>query len=896
MSTQLFISEGGAHGHMNHIYDNRYLTFAKVKEILSAASSGQLEGTEKTDGFNIFVGYKDGKARAARNKTDIKKGGMDAIDLANREFAGGESIKNTYVNAFKTFERGVNSLTPEERWEIFGRDGNIFYNAEIQGPAASNVVNYDTNYLTIHQRGHSAFDLTTGRRLDVNVDKNVAKLSAVIDKMQKAVEGEKFAVHMNAIRKLKSLDDDKALNLAVNRIDKATSAYGISDNNTIEDFLRAKLLFLVADAHPELGEEYHKLIVERILGNDTLMGKGIERKARIELMKFIKANEAKFLLNAIFPIEMAIHDFAVEMLKGVESAFILDNNAEIKRLKNELSVAIKTIQSSGNEEAMEVLSKHLEKIKHIDNVSSAAEGFVFQYDGQVYKFTGNFAPANQILGLFKFGRGNIPPLRKPEPEKIEELPAVEEEVLDENEDGKTIAVVPGGFKPPHGGHYGLAKYFSDLPDVDMVMVLISPKVRTGHSLENRVVIDASMSMQLWQLYTKRDSKIKVSMSPHNSPIRASYDYMEKLNSGDTLIMGMGEKEISAGDTRFAKAPEYGAKFGIEVDIVPTPMFEGGISGTRMRELIAAGEKEEFQKYLPKHLDTSESEQAWNIVAGSQKKISSKLGESSQLSSYIYGIIEESIKRRLLESEHAGESPSEGESDPNMRWADALNVKHKKMSDLDTWKERFEATKARLEEISAMGAGSVEGGGIGGKKKKLDMLIREEGVKLISLQGGLGISREKLPQIRSFHVNDFRKWAKTEGVDSIERKVKVSDLKPIQNAVNVNRINKLKKSSSPEEIASKAVMVSQDNYLIDGHHRWYALKQLKSDTQLSAIVLQVSIVEALRIMKRYPKTQFGSIKDVGEHVVQEVVDYLIERYSKVFNFELNEERDLNETGK
>ena len=40
----------------------------------------------------------------------------------------------------------------------------------------------------------------------------------------------------------------------------------------------------------------------------------------------------------------------------------------------------------------------MEKLKSVDNVSTASEGFVFDYDGNTYKFTGNFAPINQITG------------------------------------------------------------------------------------------------------------------------------------------------------------------------------------------------------------------------------------------------------------------------------------------------------------------------------------------------------------------------------------------------------------------------------------------------------------------------------------------------------------------
>ncbi len=58
MATQLFLlTEGGVAGHMAHLYENGEMSFAKLKEIFAAASNGELEGTEKTDGQNLYISY-----------------------------------------------------------------------------------------------------------------------------------------------------------------------------------------------------------------------------------------------------------------------------------------------------------------------------------------------------------------------------------------------------------------------------------------------------------------------------------------------------------------------------------------------------------------------------------------------------------------------------------------------------------------------------------------------------------------------------------------------------------------------------------------------------------------------------------------------------------------------
>jgi len=49
--------EGGLAGHMAHLYENPDLKFSDIKEIFRKASEGELEGTEKTDGQNLFISY-----------------------------------------------------------------------------------------------------------------------------------------------------------------------------------------------------------------------------------------------------------------------------------------------------------------------------------------------------------------------------------------------------------------------------------------------------------------------------------------------------------------------------------------------------------------------------------------------------------------------------------------------------------------------------------------------------------------------------------------------------------------------------------------------------------------------------------------------------------------------
>ena len=77
---------GGIAGHMSHLYDNPSLTFSKMKEIMKNVYDANLEAEEKVDGQNLFLSYsiQDGKAKGARNKGNLRGGGLNATDLASK--------------------------------------------------------------------------------------------------------------------------------------------------------------------------------------------------------------------------------------------------------------------------------------------------------------------------------------------------------------------------------------------------------------------------------------------------------------------------------------------------------------------------------------------------------------------------------------------------------------------------------------------------------------------------------------------------------------------------------------------------------------------------------------------------------------------------------------------
>ena len=604
---------GGVAGHMSHLSDNGEMKFSEMKDVFSKASSGELTGTEKTDGVNLFISYSvpTGTARAARNKSNIKSGGMNAAELAAK-FEGRGALAEAFNDAFYVFEKAVSSLPQEQQIRIFGPDANIYYNAEVMSPGSNNIINYDKKTLLIHQVGHAEFDKATGGVTGADVESNVKALKASIEDMQRATAEDDFSVEINSIRKLQGLSDDVALKSAVKRLSDLMSSNDLGDDSTINDYIVGQVAPLVSQALPDAPLENKRELVKRVMGvkgaSLSKVTKGLPAEDKFAARELVK-NSRTVMKGILFPLEDIVHDFAVEMLKGLNSAFVLDNQEETGRIRNNVSKAISAIENSGNEEAMSILKQNMQKLKDLEKISTAAEGFVFDYNGRTYKFTGNFAPVNQILGLFKFGRGNIPPLQSNE--------------LTEASRPLTVAIVPGGFKPPHAGHYLAADWFFS-QGADEVHVLIGRKNRVGNCDEQAVDIDENQSLALWNLYAKAngmEDKFVIKIADGATPVKQTYDMLETFPEGTMVLLGRGEKDVN--DKRFERAPEYAAKHnpGITVKQLLIPMMAGGVSGTKMRnEIIACGDKEAFAKYIPL-TDQSDIDAAWDIVT-SRKKVDS----------------------------------------------------------------------------------------------------------------------------------------------------------------------------------------------------------------------------------------------------------------------------------
>ena len=742
---------GGVAGHMSHLYDNPNLKFSQMMDIFKAAASGELEGTEKTDGQNLFVGYNvaEGKAKAARNKTNVRQGGLDAAGLAQK-FAGRGTVEQAFNEAFQTFELAAQSLPRKTQRQIFGDGVNniIFYNAEIQDPRNANVVNYDNKLLNIHRVGHFAVDLRTGEILDIDVGSSAVKLENSLDQMQRAVANQKFKVQMNAIRRLEGLSDDRHLNYALDRLNRILDDAGISDNQTVGEYVVARILPMIRN-QINLPEEKENMLVKKLLGLKGIKILTIKKDlnpTQKQAVNMLVSNSKAILQNAIQPLEDIVHDFAVEMIRDLKSAFILDQTPEVKRLQAETDQAIKGIEASGNEEAMEILRKQMQKLKTIENVSTAAEGFVFDYDGYTYKFTGNFAPMNQLLGLFKYGRGNIPAMQM--------LSEADGEAIE-----NVVAIYPGRFQPMGRHHAEAFRWLQSQFGEENVYIATSDKVAPPKSPLNfeekkqAMIAQGIPESQIVQV--KNPYKAEEILGSYNPETTAVAFMVGQKDMKEDPRFRVGEKK-SGGPTYFQEF-ESNIKnlkpFSEHGYLVVAPHVSldiagyGEMCGTSCRAALADGDRQLFANVMGFF-----DENLFNLFK--KKFVSGTLKEEVERMplGIFLGIIEEVMldekktkkqKKQAKISKKISKLKDEGKPQDQavaiaLDMADEGELEEDYIKNLaksdsagkgTTFKDALEEEAEELEEISSLGGGNLQGyslplGAKPKRKREDETLIRE----------------------------------------------------------------------------------------------------------------------------------------------------------------------------
>ena len=408
---------GGAAGHMAHPFDDMELTFGDLKKIINMGLGGNLsreEGvTEKLDGQNLMVSWKDNKLVAARNKGHLKNKGQTSLDASalKAKFAGRGAVTRAFSFAMDDLESAISGLNDKDKEAMFNNGGH-FLNLEIIYPETANVIDYDVAELIFH--GIVKYDNNGSAKGSVRNGAN--KLSKMIDKINAKVQ-RKFKIGApNFLNVPKHQNFGKLKSKFNKKVDKLRNTYGLKDNDTVSLYHEMYWREFIYNAAKQMNYSIPKSVEDGLVlrwaffnkkFTIPMMNQQIDNEKFLEWAKSTDKNDHKTMQKEnIKPFELIFLEVGAEIMKNVEGYLSISPDKAVQRIRKDVESVRKKVESSKDPALMNKLRAQLDKLEALGGFDAVvpSEGLVFKYKGNTYKFTGAFAPVNQITGLLKYSR------------------------------------------------------------------------------------------------------------------------------------------------------------------------------------------------------------------------------------------------------------------------------------------------------------------------------------------------------------------------------------------------------------------------------------------------------------------------------------------------------------
>jgi len=407
------ITEGGAAGHMSHPWDSHNLTFADMKEIVRRGLDGRLDieeaVTEKTDGQNIQVSWKNGQIGFSRNKGTIINP-MTTAEL-QAKFDNRGPISEAFGEAGNDLQQAFSKISQDRLNEVF-KNGRVFANMEIIYPATRNVISYEVAVLQFHNL--IEYD-ETGNIVETNASGG-ALVQQIIKDANADMQNTFQIIPPQQIKmgRVDNFEDQEAA--LINEIDQLRNTYNLQDNNLVTDYHKAWWSNIIRTKAQQLGYELPEQALNVLVYRWAFFNKETSLtvlKKMITSPEFLawvlemdKGEFKRLYKENMEPFESIFLRLGVVVLQNAQNFLAINPDKSVQQIKSELAELIRELQQSNDVKTLDKLKIELRRIQKLGGFDSIvpSEGVVFVYGGQTFKLTGAFAPVNQILGVLKYSR------------------------------------------------------------------------------------------------------------------------------------------------------------------------------------------------------------------------------------------------------------------------------------------------------------------------------------------------------------------------------------------------------------------------------------------------------------------------------------------------------------
>lgn len=365
---------GGLAGHMMHPHDAMNLKLGQLKTIVANSIYGKYQMVEKMDGFNIHILKHNGQIRFARNGQDLLDGGFTDADMDNRFTS--ERVRAIYKVAYDM----AKTINPD--WlEEFSERGAT-YNCEVVTDRA-NIMPYTCGMKIIFHnvfmwRWDNGAYVQTGTGIITQPE--LLKMSAPTIYLDRNI-------------------DFVSVDSLLNRLEEIFKKYELTDEHTLKDYYRIRFIQYMLENQKDIlngcesTENVHKLIAalfNRFFNDGEQMNlKAIRKLTTANITPLIKIQSA-----ITYAVKIEMDEYILQV--GTIILRYAHNYTNEKYAIDSIPILTEEIRAQFSLD--EADDKQVRRWRSCNYNIFALEGVVFEAEGYTFKWTGPFAPLNQMIG------------------------------------------------------------------------------------------------------------------------------------------------------------------------------------------------------------------------------------------------------------------------------------------------------------------------------------------------------------------------------------------------------------------------------------------------------------------------------------------------------------------
>jgi hypothetical protein len=131
-------------------------------------------------------------------------------------------------------------------------------------------------------------------------------------------------------------------------------------------------------------------------------------------------------------------------------------------------------------------------------------------------------------------------------------------------------------------------------------------------------------------------------------------------------------------------------------------------------------------------------------------------------------------------------------------------------------------------------------------------------EIVKLNNSLGINRDVLPQIDKDQLENYLEYLESYGIPFEIEFQPVATLNSAQSHIDTDKVKEIMKN---EDSLDTPIIVSKDDYILDGHHRALAAFNLDKESEVPVVKVELALDELINISNEFKGSYNQSINEI-----------------------------------